>query len=350
MRALVSGGAGFIGSTLVDALVDRGDEVVVVDDLSTGRGTNLTAAMASNAKLIPADVRDSRSMQSILGVHRPQTVFHLAAQVDVRISVSDPGRDVRVNVEGTVNMLDAARRAGAESFVFASSCAVYGDPGNGRHHPPGAAPIDHQHLLPIDEDATVRPDAPYGQGKLGAEGYVALYRNLHRLRTVSLRFANVYGPRQNPLGESGVVAIFCGRLVSGGRPTVYGDGGQTRDYLYVDDAVSALLAAADSDAGGEFNIGTGVETSVLEVAEKVRRIGGREEFEPEFAPCPPGEIRRMALSSALAREELGWESSMSLDQGLERTLDGWAWSPNGEGDTTSSESAAPSDIRLRAQR
>jgi len=330
MRALVSGGAGFIGSTLVDALLARGDEVVVIDDLSTGRGTNLSAAMARDAKLIPADVRDSHSMKSILEVHRPQTVFHLAAQVDVRISVSDPGRDVRVNVEGTVNLLDAARRAGAESFVFASSCAVYGDPHNGRHHPRGARPMRRQEELPLTEDASVRPDAPYGQGKLGAEGYVALYRNLHGLRTVSLRFANVYGPRQNPLGESGVVAIFCGRLANGGRPTVYGDGMQTRDYLYVDDAVAALIAAANSDVGGEFNIGTGVETSVVDLAEKVRRIGGRDDFQPEVAPPHPGEIRRMALSSELARAELGWEFTMSLDDGLKRTLGGWAWSPDGD--------------------
>jgi len=342
LKALVSGGAGFVGSTLVDALLDRGDEVVIVDDFSTGRATNLGAAMVRDAKLIPADVRDARSLRSVFEVHRPKVVLHLAAQVDVRVSVADPGRDVRVNVEGTVNMLDAARRAGTESFVFASSCAVYGDPFNGhRDHSParGGGPVAEP--LPLTEDAPVRPDAPYGQGKLGAEGYVALYRNLHGLRTVSLRFANIYGPRQSPLGESGVVAIFCGRLIGGGRPLVYGDGNQSRDYLYVDDAVAALLAAADSDSGGVFNIGTSIETTVNELTEKLGRIGGRGDFEPEHAPPPPGEISRMALDSASAQAELGWDFQTRLDAGLERTLDGWAWGP--EATATAADSASAPD-------
>jgi UDP-glucose 4-epimerase len=328
MRALVSGGAGFIGSTLVDALLARGDEVVIVDDLSTGREVNVASAMSAGAKLIPADVRDARSLQSIVAVHRPQLVFHLAAQVDVRISVSDPGRDVRVNVEGTVNMLDAAQRAGAQSFVFASSCAVYGDPFNGKRH--GSGDGISMDAFPLTEDAKVRPDAPYGQGKLGAEGYVALYRNLHGLHTVSLRFANVYGPRQSPLGESGVVAIFCDRLVNGGRPTIYGDGTQTRDFLFVHDAVAALLAAADSNVGGEFNIGTGVETTVLDVAEKLRKLSGREDFQPNIESANPGEIRRMALASDLAGAELGWQPTVGFDEGLQRTLGGWEPPTGGE--------------------
>jgi len=340
MRALVSGGAGFIGSTLVDALLARGDEVVIVDDLSTGREVNVASAMSAGAKLIPADVRDARSLQSIVAVHRPQLVFHLAAQVDVRISVSDPGRDVRVNVEGTVNMLDAAQRAGAQSFVFASSCAVYGDPFNGKRRGSGGA--ISMDAFPLTEDAKVRPDAPYGQGKLGAEGYVALYRNLHGLRTVSLRFANVYGPRQNPLGESGVVAIFCDRLVNGGRPTIYGDGTQTRDFLFVHDAVAALLAAGDSNVGGEFNIGTGVETTVLDVAEKLRKLSGRDDFQPDIESANPGEIKRMALASGLADAELGWQPSVGFDEGLQRTLGGWK--PPALGESRSSGAAdAPLD-------
>jgi UDP-glucose 4-epimerase len=280
MRALVSGGAGFIGSTLADALLDRGHEVIV-DDLSTGREANLTRAMSAGAKRIPADIRDARSLHSIFGVHRPQLVFHLAAQVDVRISISDPGRDVRVNVEGTVNMLDAARRAGAQSFVFASSCAVYGDPFNRRRL--GVDAISTE-AFPLTEDASARPDAPYGQGKLGAEGYVA--------------------------------------LVSGGRPTIYGDGTQTRDFLFVDDAVAALLAAGDSSTGGEFNIGTGVETTVLDVAEKLRRLGARDDFQPDNEGAIPGEIRRMALCSDLAQAELGWRPEVQFDDGLVRTLGG----------------------------
>jgi UDP-glucose 4-epimerase len=337
MRALVSGGAGFIGSTLVDALLARGDEVVIVDDLSTGREINVTAALDAGATLIPADVRDARSLESIVAVRRPQVVFHLAAQVDVRISVSDPGRDVRVNVEGTVNMLDAARRAGAQSFVFASSCAVYGDPFNGHRKDRDAISMD---AFPLTEDAPVRPDAPYGQGKLGAEGYVALYHNLHGLRTVSLRFANVYGPRQNPLGESGVVAIFCDRLTGGGRPTIYGDGTQTRDFLFVDDAVAALLAAADSNVSGTFNVGTGIETTVLEVAEKVKRLGERPDFTPDIEPARAGEIERMALCSDLAEAELGWRSAVSFDEGLQRTLGGWTPARGARTGDPDSESAA----------
>ena len=333
MRALVSGGAGFIGSTLVDALLARGDDVVIVDDLSTGRADNLVSAKSAGAELVAADVRDARSLQSIVAAHRPQLVFHLAAQVDVRISVSDPGRDVRVNVEGTVNMLDAAERAGAESFVFASSCAVYGDPFN--HH--GEDGIDIG-AFPLTEDAPVRPDAPYGQGKLGAEGYVALYRNLHGLRTASLRFANVYGPRQNALGESGVVAIFCDRLASGRRPTIFGDGTQSRDFVFVDDAVAALLAAGDSGAGGEFNIGTGVETTVLEVAEKLRLLGGRDDFLPDMESARPGEIRRMALRSDRAHDVLGWQPSVDFESGLRRTLGGWS---GADGEWGAGEAASP---------
>ena len=194
MRALVSGGAGFIGSHLVDALVARGDEVTVVDDLSTGRGENIAEAMARGARLVSADVADAAAIARIFAEAQPELVFHLAAQVDVRISVGRPGFDARVNVEGTVNVLEAAREAGAGGFVLASSCAVYGEP----------ATDD----VPLSEAAPLRPGSPYGQAKLAAEGYAALYRDLHRMPTASLRFGNVYGPRQGAVGEAGVVSIF----------------------------------------------------------------------------------------------------------------------------------------------
>jgi UDP-glucose 4-epimerase len=305
VKALVSGGAGFIGSHLVDALVARGDEVTIIDDLSTGRGENIADAMARGARLIPADVTDLAAVERICLGCRPDRVFHLAAQVDVRVSVSDPGLDVRVNVEGTVNLLDAARQAGAGGFVLASSCAVYGEPAEG--------------AVPLREDSPLRPGSPYGQAKLAAEGYVALYRELHRLQTASLRFGNVYGPRQGAVGEAGVVSIFCRQLIQGGRPTVFGDGNQTRDFVYVGDVVRAILAASDRDAIGEFNVGTGRETSVLELVEHLATIGGRADFVPEMEPGRPGEIARMALNADRLRSRLDWRPQVPVEVGLRQT-------------------------------
>ena len=305
MRILVTGGAGFIGSHLVDALVERGDEVVVIDNLSTGRGENIADAIARGATLIPADVTDLAAVERICSNAKPDRVFHLAAQVDVRVSVNDPGLDVRVNVEGTVNLLDAARNAGATGFVLASSCAVYGEPADGD--------------VPLAEDAPLRPGSPYGQAKLAAEGYVALYRELHGLRAASLRFGNVYGPRQGAVGEAGVVAIFCRELLQGGRPTVFGDGTQTRDFVYVGDVVAALLAASDAGAEGEFNVGTGRETSVLELVGLLGTIGGRSDFLPIPEPPRAGEIDRMALDATRLREALGWREQVPVEVGLRRT-------------------------------
>src|ERR671936_2225225 len=250
MRALVTGGAGFIGSHLVDALVDRGADVIALDDLSTGRRENLTQALAAGAQLIDAYVTDDASVAGVVETRPPDVIFHLAAQIDVRISVSDPFFDARVNIGGTINVLDAARQAGTARVVFASTGgAIYGE-GSGRD-------------LPLDETAECLPDAPYGQSKYAAEGYLSLFRRMYGLSTISLRLGNVYGPRQDPLGEAGVVAIFCGRLLDGRRPTVFGDGLQTRDYIYVGDVVSGSLAAADSEVGGAYNIGTGVGATGL---------------------------------------------------------------------------------------
>jgi UDP-glucose 4-epimerase len=308
MRALVSGGAGFIGSHLVDALVARGDEVTVVDDLSTGRGENLSDALAGGAKLVPADVADAEAMARICADVRPERVFHLAAQVDVRVSVGRPGFDARVNVEGTVNLLEAAREAGAGGFVLASSCAVYGEPADGD--------------VPLVEAAPLRPGSPYGQAKLAAEGYVALYRELHGMRAASLRFGNVYGPRQGAVGEAGVVSIFCRVLKEGGRPIVFGSGEQTRDFVYVGDVVAALIAAADAGTGGELNVGTGRETSVLELVDAMAAAAGRVELAPEMQPPRLGEIERMALDASLLRDRLGWRDEVALPDGLQRT---WEW-------------------------
>jgi UDP-glucose 4-epimerase len=308
MRSLVTGGSGFIGSNLVDALLARGDEVTVVDDLSTGRRENLTAALKGGAELVEADVRDNAAMAALAEQRKPELIFHLAAQIDVRRSVSDPAFDAEINVGGTANMLEAARETGSQRFVFVSTGgAIYGE-GEGKD-------------LPLGEDAAEEPLAPYGQSKLAAEGYVSLYRRLYGLSGVILRLGNVYGPRQDPLGEAGVVAIFCGKLRSGEAPTVYGDGTQTRDYVYVADVVDAALTAASGEASGAFNIGTGRETSVLELVELLRELGGVEDFEPEFAPPRTGEVQRIALDCSRAAEELGWRPATELREGLAQTLE-----------------------------
>jgi UDP-glucose 4-epimerase len=304
MRALVTGGAGFIGSNLVDALLERGNQVTVLDDISTGRRENLEGAIANGAELIELDVRDAEAVTALCERVLPEAVFHLAAQIDVRKSSADPAFDARVNVEGTINVLEGARRSGVRRFVNTSTGgAIYGE---GR-------------ILPAPEEHPVAPEAPYGQSKFAAEGYCDLYRRMYDLPTVSLRYGNVYGPRQDPLGEAGVIAIFCGRLLDGGRPTVFGDGLQTRDYVYVGDVVESNLKAAESSTGGAFNVGTGRETSVLEVVEALKPHAS-DGFEPEHAPERLGEVRHIALDCARAEAELGWVSTVDLAEGLDRTL------------------------------
>jgi UDP-glucose 4-epimerase len=308
MKSLVTGGAGFIGSNLVDALLARGDEVTVVDDLSTGRRSNLDGALAAGAELVELDIRDGAALAAVATERRPQRVFHLAAQIDVRKSLDDPAFDAAINIGGTANVLGAARAADAKRFVFVSTGgAIYGE-GAGQQ-------------LPLDESTAIAPFSAYGQSKFAAEGYLALFERLYGLSSVALRLGNVYGPRQDPLGEAGVIAIFCGLLQSGGRPTIFGDGTQTRDYLYVGDVVAAALAAAESTVSGPVNLGTGLETSVLELAEALGRLAGAESFEPEFAPPRAGEVQRITLDAGRAERELGWRPQTSLDDGLRLTLD-----------------------------
>jgi UDP-glucose 4-epimerase len=293
VRALVTGGAGFIGSNLVDALLARGDDVVVVDDLSTGRRENVSPVAA----FVEADVTDARALEAAMADHAPATVFHLAAQVDVRRSVSDPALDARINVEGTINVLEAARRHGARVVVSSTGGAIYGE----------------ADVVPTPEDAPRRPLAPYGQSKSAAEDYCALVTRLHGAEAIALRYANVYGPRQDPLGEGGVVAIFCERARRGEPATVFGDGRQTRDFVYVGDVVDANVLAADRGGAGAFNIGRGEETSVLELA---AALG----LEAEHAPERPGEVRRSCLDPSRARRELGWQARVDLAAGIDRTL------------------------------
>jgi len=307
MRSLVTGGAGFIGSNLVDALLARGDEVTVVDDLSTGRRANLEGALAAGAELVELDIRDGEALRKLGEDERPERIFHLAAQIDVRKSLADPAFDAAINVGGTANVLDAARAGDCGRVVFVSTGgAIYGE-GEGQD-------------LPLAEDAPIAPLAAYGQSKYAAEGYLALYERLYGLSGVSLRLGNVYGPRQDPLGEAGVIAIFCGALKEGRRPTIFGDGTQTRDYIYVGDVVAAALAAAESEVTGPINIGTGRETSVLEIVNALRKLSGSENFEPELAPPRAGEVQRIALDAGRAERELGWQAEVGLDEGLRLTL------------------------------
>jgi UDP-glucose 4-epimerase len=308
MRCLVTGGAGFIGSNLVDALLARGDEVTVVDDLSTGRISNLEPGLAAGAELEEMDIRDGEALSRLAAERRPEVIFHLAAQIDVRKSLADPFFDAGVNVGGTANVLEAARASECGRVVSISTGgAIYGE-GAGQQ-------------LPLPEDAPIAPLSAYGQSKFAAEGYVSLYERLYGLSGVSLRLGNVYGPRQDPLGEAGVIAIFCGLLKEGGRPTVFGDGTQTRDYIYVGDVVSAALAAGDSEATGAINVGTGVETSVLELIEALKQLSGNEGFEPEFAPERTGEVQAISIDAGRANRELSWEPEMDLHEGLRVTLD-----------------------------
>ena len=292
----MTGGAGFIGSHVVDALLARGDEVHVLDDLSKGRRENVPAG----AELHVADIRDP---DAVFDAVRPEAVLHLAAQADVRVSVEQPHVDAEVNVLGTVRILEGARRHGAQVVFASSGGAGYGECDG-----------------PAPESAPLRPLAPYGTSKVCGEEYLATWNRLYGSRHVSLRLGNVYGPRQMPHGEAGVVAIFMGLLHEGGTPTIFGDGSQTRDYVFVGDVARAFLLALEHD-GGVFNIGTGVETSVVELFDAIVAASGVDR-EATFAPARLGELQRSVLDPSLAASELGWRPTHSLADGLAST---WEW-------------------------
>ena len=297
MRAIVTGGAGFIGSHVVEALLARGDEVHVLDDLSKGSRERV----ADGAELHVADIRTpDATFDSV----RPEAVFHLAAQADVRTSVERPDYDADVNVLGTVRILEAARRHGATVIFSSTGGAIYGECDG-----------------PASETSPRQPLAPYGTSKLCGEEYLATWNRLYGTAHVTLRFGNVYGPRQEPHGEAGVVAIFMGLLRDGGTPKIYGDGTQTRDYVFVGDVVQAMLAALEHDGGGVYNVGTGIETSVLELYEAIQRVSGISR-EPELAPARLGELQRSVLDPSLAARELGRRPEVDLLGGLAAT---WRW-------------------------
>jgi UDP-glucose 4-epimerase len=297
VRAIVTGGAGFIGSHVADALLARGDEVHVVDSMATGKRANVPAGATFHER----DIREP--LDDLFADVRPDACLHLAAQADVRVSVARADYDADVNVLGTIRVLEAARMSGARLVFSSTGGAIYGECER-----------------PATENDPREPLSPYGVSKLAAEEYLAAYNRLYGTRNVSLRYGNVYGPRQDPHGEAGVVAIFFRRLATGEAPRIFGDGRQTRDYIYVGDVVAVTLAAL-GQAGGVFNVGTGVETSVLELFEACRRASGVD-AEPEFAPPRPGELQRSVLDVSLAAGALGWRPEHDLQQGLRET---WRW-------------------------
>jgi len=294
VRAIVTGGAGFIGSHVVEALLARGDEVTVVDDLSNGKRENVP----DGVPLVERDLRDG--LAKVFEEARPEVCFHLGAQVDVRVSVDRPSHDASVNVLGTIEVLEAARTNDAQVVFSSTGGAIYGECDG-----------------PAPEGSERRPLAPYGVSKLAGEEYLAAYNRLYGTQHVSLRYGNVYGPRQDPHGEAGVVAIFFGKLAAGEAPRIFGDGSQTRDYVYAGDVARATLAAAGQD-GGVFNVGTGRETSVVELYEACRRVAGSS-VDAEPAPARLGELQRSVLDVSLAERELGWRPEKSLEDGLRLT-------------------------------
>ena len=299
-RSLVTGGAGFIGSHVVDRLLARGDEVVVVDNLQTGRRERV----AAGAGFHQIDIRDAVALRSLVTEFAPQAIFHLAAQADVRVSVEDPGHDADCNVRGTAEVLEAARGVGARVVYSSTGGAIYGD----------------VEQIPTPESTQCAAMAPYGISKLCGEHYLDLYNRLYGTRHVTLRYGNAYGPRQDPHGEAGVVAIFFGRLLRGETPLIFGDGLQTRDYVYAGDVVDANLAAIDY-RGQErvFNIGTGRETSVVELLAACQAAAGTT-IEAEPQPARLGELQRSCLDTSLAARELGWSARTDLAAGLTATL------------------------------
>jgi UDP-glucose 4-epimerase len=300
-RILVTGGAGFIGSTIADRFVAAGWDVAVLDDLSSGKRENVP----DRARFYPCDVRSAAAAEAVAR-EKPQVICHHAAQIDVRRSMTDPRYDADVNLGGLLNLLEAAVKVGGvERFLFASSGgATYGD----------------TDVVPTPESHPQRPVSNYGASKAASEIYLGVYRAVHGLPFAALRYANVYGPRQDPHGEAGVVAIFGGRLLAGKPCTIYGDGGQTRDYVFVEDVARANLLAAERGLDGAVNIGTGVETDVIRLHALLAAAAGSD-ARPEHAPGRLGEQRRSCLDPREAARLLGWRPEVDLAEGLRRTLE-----------------------------
>jgi UDP-glucose 4-epimerase len=299
MNVLVTGGAGFIGSHIVDLLVEKGCTVSIVDNLSTGRPENINPG----ANFCNIDVRDP-GLKEIVAREKPSAVIHLAAQVDVQRSLQDPHTDAEINIIGAVNLLDACSASGVGKVVYASTAAVYGSPA----------------YLPVDERHPVAPQSPYGLSKHTVEHYLRLYRDMHGINFTVLRFANVYGPRQDATGEGGVVAIFIDKLAKGVKPVIFGDGEQTRDFIYVKDVAAASLAALQQGDGGTFNVSTGKGLSVNYLYQALKALTGSI-MEPLYQPPRPGDITHSTLSNARACVSLDWRPRYILMEGLRETVD-----------------------------
>jgi UDP-glucose 4-epimerase len=301
MRVLVTGGAGFVGSHVVGVLREAGYRCAVVDVLDPGR----REFVPEGVPLYRVDVT-SPELEEVFEEERPEVVCHHAAQASVAVSVRDPLRDARVNVLGTLNVLQCCVRHGVRRVLFASTGgAIYGEPDR----------------LPVPEDHPARPVSPYGVHKLCGEHHLAAYGRLYGLQWVALRYGNVYGPRQDPYGEAGVVAIFCAAMLAGQTPTIFGDGLHTRDYVYVEDVARANLRALETDAQGVFNVGTGVETSTRRIFDLLREATGYR-GEPRYGPPRPGDVRRICLDPTRAERVLGWRPQVPLEEGIARTV---AW-------------------------
>ncbi len=298
-KVLVTGGAGFIGSHIVDLLVEKGYPVVVVDNLSRGSKRNVNR----KAKFYQVDILSPR-LKRIFAQEKPEIVIHEAAQINVRESLKDPKKDARINIYGSINLFQVAAKAGVRKIVYASSGgAVYGEPKS----------------LPVTEDHPIEPLSPYGVSKYTAELYLKYFACSFGFDYVILRYSNVYGPRQDPKGEAGVISIFTDRMLKGKTPVIFGDGRQTRDFVFVKDVALANYLALKYDKSGVFNIGSGEEISVLKIYETLKKIL-RSEVQAEFAPAVKGEVRRIYLDISLAREVLGFSPQVDFEEGLRQTI------------------------------
>jgi len=304
MKILLTGGAGFIGSWVADLLIDDGHDVLILDDMSSGKEDNIPR----KAEFIRGDIKDHESLDGIFNDFKPEIINHHAAQIDVRKSVEDPSFDAEINIIGTLNLLELSRKYVIKKFIFASTGgAIYGEP----------------EKIPTDENTAPQPISPYGVSKYAVESYLSYYKAVYGLSSVSLRYSNVYGPRQDPHGEAGVVAIFCNRIISGDTCVIFGDGTQTRDYVFVEDVARAnLLSLRAPD--GIYNIGTQFETSVNDLVNLLIKVSGISMKVEDSAPRV-GDVSRIALDIQRAKNVLGWTPQISLEDGLEQT---WEWFEN----------------------
>jgi len=299
LKVLITGGAGFIGSNVADGLLEKNYKVIIVDNLSNGKKENIPPG----AKFYRCDIRDKK-LYDIFKAEKPAVIIHNAAQLSVRVSVEDPLMDADINIIGGLNVINACRIYNVEKIIFASSGGtVYGE----------------QKYFPADEKHPTHPISPYGAAKLATENYLYYFYNAYGLKYISLRYANIYGPRQDPYGEAGVVAIFSSKMIEGKSAVINGDGLQTRDYVYVGDAVDANLRAIESGFVGPLNIGTGRETTVVRLFNILKKVSGKASIEEAHGPFKEGEQRRSQLSSELAGKMLGWQSKVSIEEGLKLT-------------------------------